>query len=121
MLVHPSQVQAPYWLSWALYCTATCQSFSDTRLVPTAPPQPNAGTLLAVMGILFYTHTLVFFTNEGFSAAAATRCSNLLGAGAAGQVRTVWVVWASRMQMINICVGLGGKWRSLVTRKASED
>lgn len=85
--------------------------------------QPNAGTLLAVMGILFYTHTLVFFTNEGFSAAAATRCSNLLGAGAARQVRIVWVVWASRRQMINTCVGLGRLVEviGVGTRKASED
>jgi MATE family multidrug resistance protein len=41
----------------------------------------NAAVQLPVMGILFSLHSLVFMLNAGFSAAASTRVSNLLGEG----------------------------------------
>ena len=39
----------------------------------------NAKVQIAVMGVLFNTHHLVYMINYGFAAAATTRMSNLLG------------------------------------------
>ncbi|GAX79084.1 hypothetical protein CEUSTIGMA_g6524.t1 [Chlamydomonas eustigma] len=85
------------WPSWSLDCLKGWDQYLRVSLpsmamvcaswwifeavILIAGKGENAAVQLPVMGILFSLHSLVFMLNAGFSAAASTRVSNLLGEG----------------------------------------